>query len=64
LNELSKTCTSILVVELGRGQLLRSVLSSVGVAVPISHISAEEGEAPKALDIFAVLGRAGLRYAT
>jgi 2-oxoglutarate ferredoxin oxidoreductase subunit alpha len=64
LNELSKTCTSILVVELGRGQLLRTVLSSVGVAVPISHISAEEGEAPKALDILAVLGRAGLRYAS
>jgi len=64
LNELSKTSTSILVVELGRGQLLRSVLSSVGEAVPISHISAEEGHAPKALDILAVLGRAGLRYAS
>ena len=64
LNELSKTSTSILVVELGRGQLLRTVLSSVGVAVPISHISAEEGQSPKALDILAVLGRAGLRYAS
>ena len=61
---LAKRVPSILVVELGRGQLLESVQKAAGGHVFLRHISASENVPPTTADILAVIGRATFKYAS
>src|SRR6266540_4393489 len=64
LRALARRVASILVVELGRGQLLESVQQATGGLVFLRLISASESFPPTAGDILAVIGRTNLKYAS